>query len=581
MKNSIKPIISLVTAICLTAPALSLYSSQTEVINDLTVSAASTGTLKDSGISYKDCAETINNPGAGYTNSVWYVCKPGDTPVHDPKGSLVVMFVDISAFSSGANGKTDAAGKYTEGTDYDLDEEFFKGIRGTLENCRKNGCTVGMRFRYDINGKDNPEPATFEQVFHHIDQIHEDHFLDDYEDILMYIESGFVGKWGEQHGGKYTTPEYKSKLLGKMLEIVPESVSVTVRTADTFYNWAGIKPDELADYKAEEGTDAARVGMYNDGYMGSDTDLGTYLTPNREKTVQWMNTQMKHAYFGGEFSGNIDYAKKFDNYLPENCIKEMYATHLTYINSNIWPLYKDFKFESKYDIDGADNSAYYGETVYKFIRDHLGYRFLVKKSELSSEATQGGSAEIHFSIENTGFANVIKKQKAAVILEKDGKTINAPVDTDSRNWESAAVTDDGLLLNLPGSIDAGSWKVYLKLYYDTTGENTPDICVRFSNEDIYNEDLGANYLGTLDVAEAENNSDDTFTVTSLSSPNTPVIKGDVNSDGSVTTADITALQKFLLADSTIHITEPSSADMNDDGSVNIIDFILLKKLLLK
>lgn len=581
MKNSIKPIISLVTAICLTAPALSLYSSQTEVINDLTVSAASTGTLKDSGISYKDCAETINNPGAGYTSSVWYVCKPGNTPVHNPKGSLVVMFVDISAFSSGSNGTTDADGNYTEGTDYDLDEEFFKGIRGTLENCRKNGCTVGMRFRYDINGKDDPEPADFEQVLHHIDQIHEDHFLDDYEDILMYIESGFVGKWGEQHGGKYTTPEYKSKLLGKMLEIVPESVSVTVRTADTFYNWAGIKPDELADYKAEEGTDAARVGMYNDGYMGSDTDLGTYLTPNREKTVKWMNTQMKHAYFGGEFSGNIDYAKKFDNYLPENCIKEMYATHLTYINSNIWPLYKDFKFESKYDIDGADNSAYYGETVFKFIRDHLGYRFLVKKSELSSEASQGGSAEIHFSIENTGFANVIKKQKAAVILEKDGGTITAPVDIDSRRWESAAITDEQLKLKLPGNADAGSYKVYLKLYYDTTGEDTPDICVRFSNENIWSRDLGANYLGTLGVVKAENNSDDTFTVTSLSSQNTSLIKGDVNSDGSVNAADITALQRFLLAADTIHITEPSSADMNDDGSVNIIDFILLKKLLLK
>ena len=580
MKNNMKTIVSLITAICLTAPVLSQYSGQTEIKDNHSIHAESTGTFKDSGISYKDCAETINNPGAGYTSSVWYVCKPDNTPVHDPKGSLVVMFVDISAFSSGANGKTDAEGNYTEGTDYDLDEAFFKGIRGTLENCRKNGCTVGMRFRYDIDGKDDPEPATFEQVFHHIDQIHEDHFLDDYEDILMYIESGFVGKWGEQHGGKYTTPEYKAKLLGKMLEIVPESVSVTVRTADTFYNWAGIKPDELADYKAEEGTDAARVGMYNDGYMGSDTDLGTYLTPNREKTVKWMNTQMKHAYFGGEFSGNIDYAKKFDNYLPENCIKEMYATHLTYINSNIWALYKDFKFESKYDIDGADNSAYYGETVYRFIRDHLGYRFLVTGSELSTEAAQGGSAEIHFSIANTGFANVIKKQKAAVILEKDGKTITAPVDTDSQNWESAAVTDDGLLLNLPGNINAGSWKVYLKLYYDTTGENTPDICVRFSNVDIYNEDLGANYLGTLDVAEAENTSGDTFTATSLSSQNTSVIKGDVNSDSSVTTADLTALQKFLLADDSIQITE-SSADMNDDGAVNIIDFILLKKLLLK
>ncbi|MBR6922917.1 MAG: hypothetical protein IKH50_00045, partial [Oscillospiraceae bacterium] len=148
MKNNMKTIVSLITAICLTAPVLSQYSGQTEIKDNHSIHAESTGTFKDSGISYKDCAETINNPGAGYTSSVWYVCKPDNTPVHDPKGSLVVMFVDISAFSSGANGKTDAEGNYTEGTDYDLDEAFFKGIRGTLENCRKNGCTVGMRFRY-------------------------------------------------------------------------------------------------------------------------------------------------------------------------------------------------------------------------------------------------------------------------------------------------------------------------------------------------------------------------------------------------------------------------------------------------
>ena len=35
---------------------------------------------------------------------------------------IIPSLSDISAFSSGANGKTDAAGNYSEGTDYDLDE---------------------------------------------------------------------------------------------------------------------------------------------------------------------------------------------------------------------------------------------------------------------------------------------------------------------------------------------------------------------------------------------------------------------------------------------------------------------------
>ena len=152
--------------------------------------------MKDSGISYLESTETINNPGAGYTKTLWYVCKPNETAVQNPSGNLVLMFVDIGAFSSGVN---------AEGKDYDLDGQFFTAMRGTLENCRKNGSTVALRFRYDANGKTNPEPASFEQVLHHIDQIKQDGFLKDYQDILMFVESGFVGAWGEQHSGKYTS----------------------------------------------------------------------------------------------------------------------------------------------------------------------------------------------------------------------------------------------------------------------------------------------------------------------------------------------------------------------------------------
>ena len=36
---------------------------------------------------------------------------------------------------------------------------------------------------------------------------------EDYKDILMFVESGFVGKWGEQHGGKYTSVDYKDPFL--------------------------------------------------------------------------------------------------------------------------------------------------------------------------------------------------------------------------------------------------------------------------------------------------------------------------------------------------------------------------------
>ena len=446
-------------------------------------------TLTDSGIDYQETAVTVNNPGAGYTSTVWYVCKPGDTPVKNPTGNLVVLFIDIGAFSSGVNG----------GTDLDLDESFFAGIRGTLENCRNNGCTVGLRFRYDANGTANPEPATFEKMLDHIAQIDADGFLRDYEDILMYVESGFVGAWGEQHSGKYTSLEDKARLLDALLKIVPESVPVTVRTPNTICAWADLPHESLKEYVTTPGTDAARIGLYNDGYMGSDTDLGTFISPNRADSVAFMREQMTHTYYGGEFSGNIEFAQQYDNYLPENAIPEMYETHLSYINSNIWGLYRDETYTRALDTQPCDNSAYYGESVYQFMRDHLGYRFVLRDSRLTASAKQGGEVTVQFSVENTGFANPVKAQHAEVILEQDGRYLLCDTDIDDRTWLSTKTATETLHLTLPSGIAPGDWHIFLKLTAGNTDPESPQRTVKFANADVYNSSLGANYLGTVQV----------------------------------------------------------------------------------
>ncbi|MFR3811382.1 MAG: hypothetical protein ACLTXT_02505 [Ruminococcus callidus] len=100
------------------------------------------------GIDYTESTETLLNPGAGYSSTVAVNCKPNDTKVYNPTSSLVVLFVDIGAFFSGANGTTNEDGTYVDGTDYDLTKPFheFSKDAGKLP---KNGCTIGIRFRYD------------------------------------------------------------------------------------------------------------------------------------------------------------------------------------------------------------------------------------------------------------------------------------------------------------------------------------------------------------------------------------------------------------------------------------------------
>lgn len=460
-------------------------------------------TLADSGIDYTETTETINNPGAGYTSTLWYTCKPGDTPVKNPSGNLVLMFINIGAFSSGANGTITEDGTYIEGKDYNLDETFFNGLRATFENCRINGCTIALRFRYDENGKSNPEPATFEQVKKHITQIKESGILEEYKDLIMFVETGFVGAWGEQHSGKYTSLEYKAQLVDAILDMTPDDIPITVRTPNTFAKWAGIEMSEIDKWKSEPGSDAARIGIYNDGYMGSDSDLGTYS--NREKETSWIGNQTVSSYFGGEFSGNLEWAQKYDTYLPENAIPEMYKTHLSYINSNIYNLYKEYIFGEQYDIDNADNSAYYGETVFKFIRDHLGYRFVLRNSDLSESVEQGNTLKLDFSIENTGFANPIRQQKAEIILEKDGEYTVAEIDTDTRKWYSCSVSNEKLDIKIPGNLEVGKWNAYVRFSIGNQDiSNGYKRSVRFANNDTWNASLGANYLGSFNVTPTNN-----------------------------------------------------------------------------
>ena len=469
--------------------------------------------LSDSGLDYKEYVGTVENPAAGYTNTIWAVCKPGETPVYSPKAKFVLFFIDIGAFSSGMNGTRNDDGTYTPGEDIPLDSTFFSSWQQTFNNCRKNGCTIAVRFRYDANGTDDPEPASFDAVLSHIDQLYDGNFFYDAKDMLMFVESGFVGKWGEQHGGKYTSLEYKAKLLQKMLEVVPDPVPVTVRTPNIFAEWAGIKQSEMSDselidslvhskYCSNIQKYRSRIGLYDDGYMGSDSDLGTYS--DRVSETTWLSHQTLTSYFGGEFSGNLEFAQKYDTYLPENAIPEMYKTHLSYINSNIFQLYKDYTFGESCDIEGADNSAYFGITVFDFIRDHIGYRLVLRSSELSPSAEQGGTADVKFTVENTGFAGIIPPAHSYVILEHDGYYTFAETDTDCREWRSCTKTENTLTLHIPSDLEPGSWNVYFKanIAYKMDVEAPYKGAIRFANNGTWNDVLGANLLGSIDVKKS-------------------------------------------------------------------------------
>ena len=202
----------------------------------------------------------------------------------------------------------------------------------------------------------------------------------------------------------------------------------------------------------------------------------------------------------------------------------MYKTHLSYINSNIFPFYKDFTFTEEYTVEGVDNSAYYGQNVFQFIRDHIGYRFVIRDSKLTPEVKQGGDVTVNFTIENTGFANVIPDVQSYVVLEKDGIFAYAEADTDCRKWNSCESVDNSLNIKLPDNIPEGEWNILLKLNMGTplSITNMTGRSIRFANENVWDSAIGANYLGTVTVTESGKKGTDNSIKAKENVDNTPV-----------------------------------------------------------
>jgi len=521
----------------------------------LSVSADSANILKDSGLNYTESTDYVSESfDCGYTSPIWIRTAPGKNwTTNVTRYSL--LLIGIGAYSSGMN---------ESNTDYDFDSAFFESFEGTLKSARANGVSVGIRFRYDDNGTTNPEPENFDRVMHHIEQIGESGLLEEYSDVISFVETGFVGSWGEQWGGKYTDLPHKAQVLNSFLSIVPDPIPVLVRTPNTFRQWlldyCGIsttaKDMSYSISDPELSSKASRVGLYNDGYMGSDSDLGTYS--DRVGETAWLSGA---PAYGGEFSGSDEWRLKYTTWQPEYALKEMYYTNLLRINGNIyktrtvtenyntqaeaqerldkikklysdcglsdynyggkitqengkyiaswkWIGYDDFKFDESLNKKlgvSCDNSAFYGQTVWQFIRSHLGYRFVLRESRITESANPGDKLEMNFTVENTGFSEAPCDKETEILLS-DGKSVfTYTTDINASDWKSASLNPVKLSIPLPETLHGGNWNVYLRISNpNEDAKRDTDFCTKFANNNLkYDDNLCANYMGSVKISGKE------------------------------------------------------------------------------
>ena len=199
--------------------------------------SAAPAAMVDAGLSYEDAADAYlaGNVPRGAIGGGWNVCAPGATAVLSPTGYSTPLW-KIAAFSAGNEygnqGKKDGVSR-VGGADIPIDDATLDAWRASLANVRANGALVTPRFAYDSEGISGCEPADFDAMLAHVRQIAG--VLNEYADVVVSIECGMIGPWGEMHSSKYDNALYDTRILRTWLDELDTRIKVQVRSPKYLY----------------------------------------------------------------------------------------------------------------------------------------------------------------------------------------------------------------------------------------------------------------------------------------------------------------------------------------------------------
>lgn len=415
--------------------------------------------------------------------------------------NLLYLKVDLSAFSGSMN-KT--------GKDLELTSAAISALANMLEQIKQNNNTIILRFVYDNNatgvveGIDKFEPGQA-MLLKHIAQLGPT--LTKYASTINVIQMGFYGLWGESY---YNTdvnshPEYYKQTAEALLKATAGTdINIALRTPSYYTSYREINIEDIENDITTSDEDAYRVGIFNDAYGASYDDLGTY-TYDREAETNWLHNQASHTFFGGEaiIDSGYDASNPSSAIGPYNTamyfIQEAFKLHTSYVNWEWNQLLHEQWAKQTYT---GDDPYYYGKSALTYIENHLGYRFVVKEVRTYENAESKGTLPIDITVENVGFANLIKGKRADIVLtDNSGKTVKTyeGVNIDAKDFLSQTTIKKSISINLP-ELALGEYKVYLRLSNGEVLNNGNYYgAIQFANDNMYNSTLEANYIAEFTV----------------------------------------------------------------------------------
>lgn len=438
--------------------------------------------------SYQETSAPLDNPFRGFHHLYGFILSEADpeetaklTQKYISSGSQPLMLLQINLL------------RYAN---TDLSDNALTQLERILTEIHDSKRQVILRFLYDWDGKGpDAEPDSIEQILRHMDQIGP--VVNRYADAVFLLQSTFTGSWGEMNATNYGTHADVRLLMTHLAQVTDPSIYLAVRTPSQLRGVTQTRTPVSAD-TAFDGSIESRLGLYNDGMLGSNSDLGTYDdTPNadtaapedkgtREEELAFQDALCQFVPNGGEAVINNPY-----NDL-ENALVDLAKMHVTYLScehdSAVLNKWRDSVYHGDDCFDGV--------TGYEYISAHLGYRYMVADSAFTYDALDKNSGVLTLTIQNKGFAPAYRLFDSFLFLENSdtGLQLTFPVTLDNRTIGGSSQAEFSFPLAIDG-LSEGDYQISFLMTDPYTGQ-----FIQFANENT--DSAGKIILGTLTVEPA-------------------------------------------------------------------------------
>lgn len=412
-------------------------------------------------ITYTASTQVISNPERGFMHT-WSVSSEGEplslvtlNSLKNENVTIILRLYYLDAFKNS-----------------DLTTVQLDLIKTDFERLREAGIKCILRFAY--NGDQSETDAPLSVIESHLDQL-KPIFIEN-ADIIAFVQAGFIGSWGEWHTttNNLTTTANKKAVVSKLLEVLPETVKIQLRTP--LYKQQVFDYTSAIDATVGYGTtDIARVGFHNDCFLASVDDYGTYQNVTIEKN--YISNEALFVPTGGETCppSGIPTAS------CATADTEMALLKWTYLNLDWYgPVLNVWRNNSCFD---------------DFERE-LGYRLLLKSASLKKEVVSDSSFELNLIMDNAGFAPVYNKKNTFLVFKSTlgDTTYKKALSFDVRKVIPAVNYELNESVSL-SDIPAGQYELFLKIddSHDTLSDR-PEYAIQLANSDSWHASEGLNDL---------------------------------------------------------------------------------------